>query len=154
VHRDTMSQIASRKSRALYRCFGAWRKSLLSQSRATILEADWTPAAPFALSRSLSYSSMASTTTTARPCFSTVTGSARAKSMRRQKPYLASFADMFCMSRPPNRHDFWPFWPNYQGWMMKKTLVVERVSGDAQDRGRLASLASRPWHMLNSQPAT
>src|SRR6202022_212233 len=29
VHRDTMSQIASRKSRALYRCFGAWRKSLL-----------------------------------------------------------------------------------------------------------------------------
>lgn len=48
-----------------------------------------------------SYSSTAMTTTTPRPCFSIVTGSIRARSMRRPKPFLASRADMIFMGFSP-----------------------------------------------------
>lgn len=41
-----------------------------------------------------SYSSVERTTTTGRPCFSIVTGSARAVSKSKPKPFLASFADI------------------------------------------------------------
>jgi hypothetical protein len=57
-------------------------------------------AAPLALSRRRSNSSTARTTTTGRPCFSTTTGSDLARSIKRPKPYLASFADMLCMAWP------------------------------------------------------
>lgn len=48
----------------------------------------------------LTYSSTDRTTTTGRPCFSTITGCALAVSMRRPKLYLASFADNVCMISP------------------------------------------------------
>ncbi|KAF0137542.1 MAG: hypothetical protein FD152_400 [Xanthobacteraceae bacterium] len=57
-------------------------------------------AGPPALSRNRSYSSTAMTTTTGRPCFSTVTGSIRARSISRPKPSFASFADIVCMAWP------------------------------------------------------
>ena len=47
-----------------------------------------------------SYSSIASTTTTGRPCFATATGSARARSISRPNPYFASFALKVCIRLP------------------------------------------------------
>ena len=47
-----------------------------------------------------SYSSIASTTTTGRPCFATATGSARARSISRPNPYFASFALRVCIRLP------------------------------------------------------
>lgn len=44
-----------------------------------------------------SYSSTAITTTTGLPCLATATGSTRARSISRPKPYLASFALNVCI---------------------------------------------------------
>jgi len=49
---------------------------------------------------SRSYSSSATTTTTARPCFSIATGPARARSISRPKSFLASRAYMRCICAP------------------------------------------------------
>jgi hypothetical protein len=68
---------------------------------------DWN-AAPLALTRNRSNSSTASTTTTGRPCLLTTTGSDLAISIRRPKPYLASFADMLCMVLPSSESTQWP----------------------------------------------
>jgi hypothetical protein len=56
---------------------------------------DAVPGVSSAFSRS--YSSIASTTMTGRPCFATATGSAQARSISRPKPYFASFALRVCM---------------------------------------------------------
>jgi hypothetical protein len=70
---------------------------------------DW-DVEPLALTRNRSNSSTASTTTTGRPCFLTTTGSDLATSIRRPKPYLASFDDMLCIGCPrPNQRHFGHF---------------------------------------------
>src|SRR6185437_272162 len=82
-----------------------------------------------------SYSSTASTTTTARPCFSTVTGSARAVSISRPKLYFASLADSVCMSAPEvNFGPFWPKWPIHQGLFRGRHAYVQDGARQSPER--------------------
>ena len=97
-------------------------------------------------------SSTAITTTTGRPCFSTVTGAACARSIRRPKPYLASFAIMLRVEPPMRRSGIMAKLATLATlvvgalpkvfWLIRRSLKTE-CSGNHGDGGSLLSQSRR-----------
>lgn len=92
--------------------------------------------------------------TTGRPCLAPTTGSARARSIRRPKPYLVALRTQSVHGVIPARtRQFWPNWPNAQYSRQSRERVIRRSASPYLALSRLPGTAPEGSSMSCPLPA-